>query len=47
MGQNFGKITMVTEAAVTLQELIQDTNTGSWSERTSTLQLIEQEEPKK
>lgn len=47
MGQNFGKITMVSEAAVSLQELIQDTTTGSWSERTSTLQLLEEEEPTK
>ncbi len=47
MGQNFGKITMVTDANVTLQELIQDTTTGSWSERTSTLQLLEEEEPSK
>jgi type IV pilus assembly protein PilP len=47
VGQNFGKITMVTDGAVTIQELIQDTTTGSWSERTSTLQLLEQEEPNK
>ncbi|MSQ59818.1 MAG: pilus assembly protein PilP [Betaproteobacteria bacterium] len=47
VGQNFGKITMVTDNAVTIQELIQDTTTGSWSERTSTLQLLEQEEPNK
>ncbi len=47
MGQNFGKITMVTDGAVTLQELVQDTTTGSWSERTSTLQLLEEEEPNK
>ena len=47
MGQNFGKITMVSDATVTLQELIQDTTTGSWSERTSTLQLLEEEEPSK
>lgn len=47
MGQNFGKITLVSEASVTLQELIQDTTTGSWSERTSTLQLLEEEEPSK
>lgn len=47
MGQNFGKITQVSDAQVTLQELIQDTTTGSWSERTSTLQLLEEEEPSK
>ena len=47
MGQNFGKITQVSDAQITLQELIQDTTTGSWSERTSTLQLLEEEEPAK
>ena len=45
MGQNFGVVAMITESSVTLKELIQDTN-GSWSERTSTLQLLDEEEKK-
>lgn len=46
MGQNFGTIAMITESSITLKELIQDT-TGSWSERTSNLQLLEEEEKKR
>jgi type IV pilus assembly protein PilP len=45
MGQNFGVVAMITETSITLKELIQDTN-GSWSERTSTLQLLDEEEKK-
>jgi type IV pilus assembly protein PilP len=45
MGQNFGVVAMITESSVTLKELIQDTN-GSWSERTSTLQLLDEEDKK-
>lgn len=45
VGQNFGVVAMITETSVTLKELIQDTN-GSWSERTSTLQLVEEGEKK-
>lgn len=45
MGQNFGVVAMISESSVTLKELIQDTN-GSWSERTSTLQLLDEEEKK-
>jgi type IV pilus assembly protein PilP len=45
IGQNFGVVAMITESSVTLKELIQDTN-GSWSERTSTLQLVEEGEKK-
>jgi len=46
MGQNFGKIAMISDSSISLTELIQDT-TGSWSERTSNLQLLEEEEKKK
>jgi len=46
MGQNFGKIAMISDSSITLTELVQDT-TGSWSERTSNLQLLEDEEKKK
>jgi len=45
LGQNFGVVAMITDTSVTLKELIQDTN-GSWSERTSTLQLQDEEEKK-
>jgi type IV pilus assembly protein PilP len=45
MGQNFGVVAMISETTITLKELIQDT-TGSWSERTSELQLLEGEEKK-
>ena len=45
LGQNFGVIAMISEASINLKELIQDT-TGSWSERTSNLQLLEAEEKK-
>jgi type IV pilus assembly protein PilP len=45
LGQNFGVIAMITDASINLKELIQDT-TGSWSERTSNLQLLEAEERK-
>lgn len=45
MGQNFGVITRVTESEVELKELVQDA-AGDWVERTSTLQLQEQEASK-
>lgn len=45
MGQNFGVITNVSESAITLKELIEDTN-GDWVERVNTLQLQEQEAKK-
>jgi type IV pilus assembly protein PilP len=40
MGQNYGKITQVTEKELTLREIVQDAS-GEWIERTSTLQLQE------
>ncbi len=40
LGQNFGKITEVTETEITIKETIQD-STGDWSERTSSMQLLE------
>jgi len=42
VGQNFGVITTVSDSAVTLKEVIQDPSSGSWTERTSSLQLLEQ-----
>jgi type IV pilus assembly protein PilP len=40
LGQNFGKITKITETDIALRELVQDPG-GEWVERTSTLQLQE------
>jgi type IV pilus assembly protein PilP len=40
LGQNYGKITKVSETEVVLREIVQDA-TGEWVERTSTLQLQE------
>jgi type IV pilus assembly protein PilP len=40
IGQNYGRITRITEQEVTLNETVQDA-TGEWIERTSTLQLQE------
>jgi type IV pilus assembly protein PilP len=46
IGQNFGMILQVTESEVQLKEILQDT-AGEWSERKSTLQLQDEQEPKK
>ncbi len=40
MGQNFGVITAIDEAQISLKELVQD-STGDWVERASSLQLVE------
>jgi type IV pilus assembly protein PilP len=40
LGQNFGKITRITETEVVLREIVQDA-AGEWIERASTLQLQE------
>jgi type IV pilus assembly protein PilP len=40
MGQNFGVITGIDEAQISLKELVQD-STGDWVERISSLQLVE------
>jgi len=40
LGQNFGKITKISETDVTLREIVQDA-AGEWIERTSALQLQE------
>ena len=45
IGQNFGFITQITDSSVTLKEIVQD-GTGDWSERISTLQLLEEEQKK-
>lgn len=40
LGQNYGRITAVTEAGIELREIVQDT-AGEWIERPATLQLLE------
>ena len=40
LGQNYGKITQISENFVRLREIVQD-GTGDWIERTSTLELQE------
>jgi type IV pilus assembly protein PilP len=40
MGQNFGVITGIDEAQISLKELVQDSG-GEWVERMSSLQLVE------
>jgi type IV pilus assembly protein PilP len=40
MGQNFGVITGIDDAQISLKELVQDSG-GEWVERTSSLQLVE------
>ena len=40
IGQNFGQIISVTETEVKIKEMVQD-SAGDWSERESTLQLVE------
>jgi len=40
LGQNFGQIVEVSEGGITIKEMIQD-GTGDWSERMSSLQLVE------
>ena len=40
LGQNYGRITAVTEASLVLREIVQDA-AGEWIERPATLQLLE------
>lgn len=40
LGQNFGKVTGISETDITLREIVQDA-AGEWVERTTTLQLQE------
>ncbi len=42
LGQNFGRITAVTETTIMLKEIVQDSS-GSWEEKEQVLQLSEQE----
>ena len=45
LGQNFGRIVGITETDIKLKEIVQD-GTGDWSERVSTLQLLEEDQRK-
>lgn len=40
LGQNFGRITRITESEVTVREIVQDA-AGEWVERPASLQLLE------
>lgn len=40
LGQNYGRITKVTETGITLREIVQDA-AGDWTERATTLELQE------
>lgn len=40
LGQNYGRVTKVTETSLALREIVQDA-AGEWIERTATLQLTE------
>lgn len=40
LGQNYGKITQITETDISFREIVQDA-AGEWTERTSSLQLQE------
>lgn len=40
LGQNYGRITSITETAVQLREIVQDA-TGDWMERAASLELQE------
>lgn len=41
VGQNFGKVTQITDSEVTLNEIVQDELSGDWVERVSVLALQE------
>ena len=43
MGQNFGRVTKISETEIELKETVEDSN-GEWVERTTTLPLAEQEQ---
>ena len=45
VGQNFGVVTNVSDAEIRLRELVQD-GAGDWTERSSTLQLIQPDSKK-
>lgn len=46
MGQNFGIITQVSDTEIKLTEIVQD-SIGDWTERTTSLSLVDESPPKK
>ncbi len=46
MGQNFGRITGITDTTISLKEIVQDSN-GSWEEKDQALQLLDVLEAKR
>jgi type IV pilus assembly protein PilP len=46
MGQNFGRITGITDTTIALKEIVQDSN-GSWEEKDQALQLLDVLEAKR
>ena len=46
LGQNFGRIEDISEGAIKLKEIVQD-GSGDWTERVSTLQLVDDAAPGK
>ena len=40
LGQNFGRVTQITETEVVMREIVQD-SAGEWTERPAALQLVE------
>lgn len=46
MGQNFGRITAISESTIQLKEIVQDSG-GSWEEKEQTLLLQDEQETKK
>jgi len=46
VGQNFGRITSITESNIKLKEIVQDSG-GSWEEKDQTLLLQDEQETKK
>lgn len=41
VGQNFGRVTLITDAEVVLKEIVQDDLSGDWIERDASLALQE------
>jgi type IV pilus assembly protein PilP len=46
VGQNFGRITGITDTTIALKEIVQDSN-GSWEEKDQALQLLDVLEAKR
>ncbi len=46
IGQNYGKVTDITDTSINVKEKVQD-GSGDWTERDSSLKLLEEQEKKK